>query len=206
MQLLLKILASQYNGERFYSDGNKTFVEGTRADHSRSEFGQFLRSEDFPLREGLLGGTLTTGWPLLEPDSLKGKLKYQGRKKMDGKELIAMSYDAKGSASLDIMLYFDPETFRHVATVYKASQHAGLSPFGAAAGDEASARQQQTRYQIEERFSDFKTADGLTLPSSYDLRFTGEFQNGFTKSVMWTVTTTRVLNNVNLDPKNFVIP
>src|SRR5437868_15003528 len=42
MQLLLKILASQYNGERFYSDGQRTFVEGTRADHSRSELGQFL--------------------------------------------------------------------------------------------------------------------------------------------------------------------
>ena len=206
MQFLLKIAASQYNGERFYSDGNKTFVEGTRYDHSRSEFGKFLRSEDLPLRDGLLGGTLTTNWPLLEPDSLKGKLKYQGRKKMDGKELIAMSYEAKHGSGLDVMLYFDPETFRHVGTVYEASQHVGLSPFGAAAGDQATARQQQTRYRIEERFSDFKTADGLTLPSSYDLRFTEELQNGFTSSVVWTVTTTRVLNNVTLDPKNFQIP
>ena len=42
-----------------------------------------------------------------------------------------------------------------------------------------------------------------TLPSHYDLRFTEELQNGFTKSLEWDVTTTRVLNNVSLDPRNF---
>lgn len=206
MQLLLKVTALQYHGERFMSNGGKTFVEGTYDDHSRSEFGEFLRSEDLPLRDGLLGGTLTTDWALLDLESRKGKLKYQGHKKMDGTDLIAMSYQPKRNSGLDVTLYFDPETFRHVRTVYRASQHAGLDPTGAAAGDEASARQQQTRYQIEERFSDFKTADGLTLPSNYDLRFTEELQNGFTKTVEWTVATTRVLNGVPLDPKNFVIP
>jgi hypothetical protein len=64
-------------------------------------------------------------------------------------------------------------------------------------------RQEQNRYRIEERFNDFKSVDGLTLPSKYDLRFTEELQNGFTQSLEWDITTTRIENNISLDPRNF---
>jgi len=94
-------------------------------------------------------------------------------------------------------LYFDPETFRHVMTSYELT----IRP--TVVSEIENARQQETRYRIEERFGDFKVVDGLTLPSHYDLRFTEELQNGFTKSLEWDVTTTRVLNNVSLDPRNF---
>jgi hypothetical protein len=219
LQLLLKINASRYHGERFTRSGDKTFVEGTYDDKSRSEFGQFLRGEDLPLREGLLGGTLSSGWPLLDVNTTKSKLHYLGTKKVDGRELHAFEYRPKKSSGLEITLYFDPETFQHVLTIYKASVHAGIGGSNLDAGMTAdpisggltggaeteSARKQQTRYRIEERFSDFKQYDGFTLPSHYDLRFTGEYSNGFTKTVDWDMTATRVLNNVTLDPKNFII-
>jgi hypothetical protein len=64
---------------------------------------------------------------------------------------------------------------------------------------------QETRYRIEERLSELQTADGLTLPSHYDLRFTAELRSGFTKSVEWDVTISRVLNNVSLDPRKFEV-
>ena len=213
-QLLLKINALKYHGEKFLCDGDKTFVEGTYDDHSRSEFGEFLRSEDLPLSEGLIGGTLSTTWPLFDLDARKGALKYLGRKKVEGNEREVVSYRPKKGTDMDVTLYFDPQTFRHVMTVYKTSVHAGIvgtnpegptSPIPGGA-ETASARQQQTRYKIEERFSDFKENDGLTLPSRYDLRFTEELANGFTKTVEWDVTTTRVLNGVTLDPRNFRIP
>jgi hypothetical protein len=219
LQLRLKIVASRYNGEKFLSDGDGTFVEGTYQDHSRSELGQFLRGEDLALREGLMGGVLSTAWPLLDLDARKGKLKYEGRKKIDGTELEAVSYHPKKNTDMDVTLYFEPETFRHVRTVYSVSQSVGLAPPrafavtdqgpGVTAGgssDIDSARRQQTRYRIEERFADSKTADGLTLPSHYELRFTEELASGFTKSVRWQVDSTRVLNNVTLDPQNFHIP
>ena len=38
---------------------------------------------------------------------------------------------------------------------------------------------------IEELFGDFKTANGLTLPSSYSLEFTQELQNGTTNVYRW---------------------
>jgi hypothetical protein len=215
LQLLLKITALKYHGEKFMRDGDKTFVAGTYDDGSRSEFAQFLRGEDLSIREGLLCGVLSTGWPLLSLDSSGAKLHYEGIKKLDGHEFHAISYRPKKSTGLDIVLYFEPETFRHVRTVYSARVHAGLggaNPMaglgapGLAGGTEVqSARQNETRYRIEERFSDFKTVDGIMLPSHYDLRFQQELQNGFTKLVEWDVTATRVLNNVPLDPRNFEI-
>lgn len=221
IQLLLKINVPRYAGERFICDGDKVSVAGTYADKSRSEFGQFLIGNVLPLREGLLGGVLSTGWPLLELNARKSKLKYQGLKKVDGVDLHAVSYQPKGTSDMEITLYFDPETFRHVRTVYTASAHAGLgrdaapdrlaapSEIGTLAGSTGSdvntARVEQSRYRIEERFSDFKSVDGLTLPSRYDLRFQEELRNGFTKTVEWDTTATQVLNNVPVDARNFQV-
>jgi hypothetical protein len=87
-----------------------------------------------------------------------------------------------------------------------SNPNAGLVAPDLASGPEvASARQQETRYRIEERFSEFKSQDGLMLPSHYDLRFQEELQSGFTKLVEWDVNTTRVLNNITLDPRNFEV-
>ena len=36
------------------------------------------------------------------------------------------------------------------------------------------------RYRLSEKFSDFKIADGVTLPTHYDIQFTQELQNGRT--------------------------
>lgn len=65
LHMLLKINAPNYTGEQFISNGDKTSVAGTYLNHTRSEFGTFLRSEDLPLHDGLLGGVLTTAWPCL---------------------------------------------------------------------------------------------------------------------------------------------
>ena len=214
LHMLLKINAPQYLGERFVRDGNKVDIAATYADKTRSEFGHFLEGQGLPLQEGLMGGVLTTGWPLLDLNAHKAKLHYDGMKKFDGTEFYAVSYQPKKINIMEITLFFDPATFHHVATVYTISEHAGLGQGldvtggGVAPGiasEEMSARQQQTRYRIEERFSDFKTADGVTLPSHYDLRYQQELHTGFTKLVEWDITTTRVLNNVPVDARNFAI-
>ena len=230
LQLMLKINALKYHGEKFVRDGRRTFVAGTYDDGSRSEFGEFLWAEDAALREGLLGGTWSTGWALLSSDAQK-KLHPEGIKKVDGVDYYAVSYRPKKAGDLDIMLYFEPDTFRHVMTIYKATMHAGIqgrsadgmratvSPAATADGvdmaasassnvaagaDTGSARQQETRYRIIERFSDFKTADGLTLPAHYELRFEEELTS-FTKIMDWNLSTTRLLSNVPVNAKNFEI-
>jgi hypothetical protein len=213
--ILLKIAASGYRGEQFIWNGDKCSIAGTYDDKTRSEFGDFLLAQDTPLREGLLGGVLNTTWPLLDLDSRKAKLSWEGLKNVDGHQLIALRYKPKKGTDLNIILYFDPETFHHVMTVYSVSLSAGLGrvSYQTAGGGEISygatetesARQNQSRYRIEERFSDFKESDGLSLPARYAVRFTEELQSGFTKTVEWEVNTTRVMNNLNLDAKNFEI-
>ncbi|MGA8646260.1 MAG: hypothetical protein WB628_05420, partial [Candidatus Sulfotelmatobacter sp.] len=61
------------------------------------------------------------------------------------------------------------------------------------------------RYTIEERFSDFQTDNGITLPHHYDLQYSQELQNGSTRVYDWDMTADRILTNLNLDPGNFAV-
>ena len=103
LQALFKINAIKYHGEKFVRNGDKTFVAGTYDDGTRSEFGQFLRSEDIPLREGTLGGVWSAGWPLLDLSSHNAKLHYDGLKKVDGQPLHAATYRGKKSADMQVV-------------------------------------------------------------------------------------------------------
>jgi hypothetical protein len=213
MNLLLKLMTADYRGEQIVFDGERVKVVGTYADKRRSDFGDFILANDSPIREGLLGGVLSTAWALEDVDSRKPKLQLEGTKQMDGRSLEVLRYQPKKGTGLQITLYFDPATGRHVKTVYTASQQpvaaqtVGMDPSTAQmeSADARSARSQQTRYRIEEDFADFQTVDGLTLPTNYQLRFTEELENGFTKSVWWNVISNRVLNNVSLDSRNFEV-
>jgi hypothetical protein len=200
IHLLLKTNTVEYKGEQFICDGKDTSVAGTYADKTRSDLGEFVRAQDAMLREGLIAGTLSTAWPLLNEDRWKGRVSYEGIKKVDGRELQTLRYKVKKS-DLDVMLYFDPETFRHVMTLYTARIVAGIG----LEGDVSSAERQETRYRIQEKYGDFRQFDGLTLPTSYELRFTQELANGFTKSVDWDVAVSEIKNNLGLDPKNFEV-
>ena len=197
---LFKINTNGYRGEQFICSGDKTSIAGTYSDKTRSELGDFLLSQDIMLRESLIGGVLSSGWPLLNVEEHKAHVHFEGSKKVSGRELLVLRYRPSRGTDLDIAMYFDPQTYQHVLTTYKASQQTGLGE-----GELATARKLPTRYEIEERFSDFKTTDGLTLPSHYELRFTVEQETGFTKSVAWEVRTSSVMNNLSIDPRSFEV-
>ncbi|MGB7331488.1 MAG: hypothetical protein WBD25_08880, partial [Terriglobales bacterium] len=74
-----------------------------------------------------------------------------------------------------------------------------------AGGETSQAGKQQTRYRIEERFSDFQSQDGLTLPTHYDLRFNLELSSGFTKLVEWEVKARNIMNNESIDARSFEV-
>jgi hypothetical protein len=195
---LFKVNAGGYLGEQFICDGRKTSVAGTYADKRRSEFGTFVLAQDAVLRENLLGGVWSSGWPLLDVEGRGAKLHYEGTKKINGRELIALRYQPKKRTDLDIFLYFDLQTYQHVLSAYELSVSTGL-----AGGETSQAGKQQTRYRIEERFSDFQSQDGLTLPTHYDLRFTIELSSGFTKLVEWEVKARNIMNNESIDERSF---
>lgn len=196
-----------WRGEQFVFDGDRISFATATTSHTRSVFAQFVSSQDFIVKEGLLGGELSTGWALQNLDQTHAKLQSIGRKKIDGRELIGIQYLPKGSRDMQVKIYFDPETFQHVMTVYTVefAQNMGrevtdIHPF-------------ENRYSIEERFGDFKAIDGLTLPSHYQLRYTEDVQNnatgrtsgqlGGTRAYDWDMTAEQIQHNLSLDAKNF---
>ena len=116
---------------------------------------------------------------------------------VDGKSTAGLGAHSLIAANL-VGGDLDPETYRHVATVYSISMSANLG------GDVTmSGSQQNIRYTIEERFGDFEAANGITLPRLYDLRYTQELQNGSTRAYDWDMNADQVRVNVPLDPGNF---
>lgn len=231
LQFMMKFASNEYRGEQFIYDGSKLQIAGTTSNRSRSSMAEFVYTQDAIVKEGLLGGELSTAFPLFDLEDRKPKLSFEGEKTIDGHKLLDLRYKPKKSSDLDIHLYFDTETYHHVMTVYSLKVRAGLgyvdpqvsaasptggdvasgtmlSPTGGTVADSnetVAARQQETRYRLEERFSDFAAVDGLTLPTHYNLHFSAELGNGKTTVSEWDIKGGQVANNVNPDPRNFQV-
>ena len=165
---LLKLPNPSYHGERFVSDGKKIFIAELKPG-VYSALGQFILVHGEILTEGLWGGTLSTGWALAHLDERHAKLQDRGLKRVDGRELRRVDYIPRKRSDLEIQLYFEPDTFRHAMTVYLLT----ISP-QMARSEIQTARQQETRYRLEERFADFKSVDNLSLPERWTIQFTSE--------------------------------
>jgi hypothetical protein len=202
---VLKIPSPDYWGEQFASDGKKTAVKQVRPG-TYSALGQFVFEHNEVLTEGLWGGTLSTAWALSHLDERRAKLQDQGIKKVDGRELHRVDYVPKRSSDLQIELYFDPDTARHVMTVYSYSVMAR-----AGGGPTASAGQEERRFRLEERFADFKNIDNLSLPGRWTIQFTSggggrNIGRGAASSIsQFEVTEAKISHNKSLDPRNFDI-
>jgi len=204
---MLKLPNPDYPGERFVTDGNKTYVAQMRPG-VYSELGRFVWVHNEILTEGLWGGALNTAWALAHLDERRAKLQDRGMKTMDGRKLRRVDYVPKKRSDLQIELYFEPETLRHVMTVYSFT----VSP-GMAESVGASALTTDTHYRLEERFADFKSTDNLTLPAKWTIQYTMDVSGGTvagppgaaTKISQFEITDTKIMSNVSLDPKNFEI-
>ena len=201
LQFMVKLPNNDYRGEQFIFDGAKDSVAFSSSRLSRSAFGNFVFVQDAVVREGLVGGVLSTAWPLLNLDDRKPKLSFDGLKKIDGQEFYELRYRPHKNTDLEINLYFDPQTYRHVETSYNYRVSEGLT----LGGEKAAARQYPNRYRLTEKFSDFKTVDGVTLPTHYDIQFSQELQNGKTTLSDWDLKGLDVTNNMSIDPRAFEV-
>jgi hypothetical protein len=201
---VLRLPSPDYHGEQFTSDGKKTEVKQIQPGRW-SAMGRFLHEHPEVLTEGLWGGTLSTAWPIGHLEERRAKLEDRGLKKIDGRDLRRVDYFPKKSSDLQIELYFEPETSRHVMTVYSyhVQATAGGGPF-------ASAGQEERYYRLEERFADFKTVEGLTLPARWTIQYSGDPSDRLvgarTASIsQFEVSDPKISQNVSLDPRNFEI-
>jgi hypothetical protein len=196
---VMRFNTDNWRGEQYVFDGDKTSFAMATAEHQYSTFTKLVSGYDFILREGLLGGELSSAWALENLEQNHARLRSIGHKKIKGQEVEGVEYLSKGGSDMNVKIYFNAETHQHMMTVYSVE----TVPHNTQNGINESAYQQQLRYTIEERFSDFKAESGVTLPHHYDLQYTEELQSGSTRIYDWDMTVEKIETNVNPDPSNF---
>jgi len=185
-----------YRGEEFVFDGDKISVAQI-SPGVRSPVGRFIYENDSVLKEGLLFGSLSTSWALLNTAAKQPRLDSAGLKKINGRELYELKYEPRrGKGNVLTTLYFDPETFRHVRSQYKVE-------VAAPAPNRISDSAEVIHYLLIEEFDQFQEVDGLTLPRTYKLEFSIEGP-GRAFVGNWTYTIREVVHNQVIDPQVFV--
>lgn len=204
LRLQVNLNTQNYTGEDFICDGSHLKIAGF-VYGKESMLGAFVDQRQELLKEGLFGGVLSTGWPLLDLANRKAKIKYNGLKKIGDKDVLELRYEPKkSSGDVQIRFYFDPVTYRHVMTIYEA-----LIPVKAAvsinpnANTAKNGQQSQEGHQLlKETFGGFKTLDGITLPSTWAIELTNDMDA--TTSMKWAFEI-RNAAHVPVDPAAFTV-
>jgi len=206
MRVDLRFGSQSYQGEELVFDGRN--VDVAQLDiRVRSHLSQFVFDYGVLMKEGLMGGAITTAWPLLDLAGRQPRLDYTGLKKIDGQQLHEVKYRAKrDSGDVQVALYFEPETFRHVYSEYRliirAQTVQGTDPFGKQAADTSAAN--DAYYKIQEWYGDFRPEDSLSLPHDYRLSFS---RRGSGEATMfeYKIALSQFTHNEQVDPVMFTI-
>lgn len=197
----LKFDTADYPFEHLRFDGKK-FNASPFKPGARTCLAQFFQDNDVIFKEGLAGGILSESWPLLKAEERKFKLEDSGLKKLDGREVHALKYVPRKGTDLKIVLYFDPQTFRHVRTDYSriiyASEQRRIGS-GSGLPEARSQAASNARIEASEEFSDFKVEGGLNLPHTY--KFHLSIQSELRPALVdWVLNLKDFAFNVPLDP------
>ena len=202
----LKFNTPAYPFEALVFDGKK-FSASQFKPGSRTCLAQFFLSNDAPFKEGLVGGTLSESWPLLNLADKNPKLEYAGLKKIGDRQLHALKYTPRKGSDLKITLFFEPDTFRHVRTEYSRTIYASEQRRIAGGGPNLPPEQQQqasaARIDAYEEFADFKPENGLNLPHTY--KFHLSIQSEVRPALVdWVFNLTTFAFDAPLNPAEFV--
>jgi hypothetical protein len=158
-----------YPQESLKFDG-KDFTASQFRPGVRTSLGHFFVAYDVLFKEGLVGGTLSASWPLLDLQRRNPKLEYGGIKKIGGRPVHALKYKPRQGSDMKVTLFFDSETFRHVRTEYEQTIYTiDQQRIGSTSGLPSPSRQRSSNARINafEEFSEFRLEGGLTLPHTY---------------------------------------
>ena len=167
---------------------------------SRSALGSFLMTHSLIFKQGLMGGTLSSAWPLLDLTKRNAELEYSGEKKVENQMLHELKYVPRGGSDLQIRVYFDRDTFNHVRTEYERT-------IAGAMGDRSyvtPGNGRETRFKMVEEFSDFRKESELDLPHTYKINLITDTDAG-TFLTDWTIKLTQFTFNEKIDPSSFTI-
>jgi hypothetical protein len=187
-----------YPREELGFNGNN-FIAAYVTPGVRSSLGGFLMTNDLIFKQGLMGGTLSSAWPLLDLSARSPQLEYAGTRKIADRTLHELKYEPRGGADLKIRLFFDQENFRHVRTEYERVIAASIG-----SRNSVNVQEREIRYNMVEEFSDFRKEDELTLPHTYKIKLAVDSQNG-SFLAEWVMTLTQFSFNQKIDPTSFSI-
>ena len=226
VSIVLKYGDINYPGEYFAYDGSEVSV-GHINPMQRSPVADFVFQHNGIMKEGLLGGIFSRGWPLLNFQEDQAWLKYDDAT-IDDRRLHEIEYRPKKSLrDVKIKLYFDWETYRHVRTEYRVRVRDDMSASPGGEGTRAGKYQAAGQidlgtdgnsavgfntlyrglpdsiYVLVEKFDDFKKIGAMILPHSYTIDYSVEGQ-GHTFIGKWTLTADQWVFNRTYDDKIFV--
>jgi len=194
--LAMVFQSNNYPHEKASFDGENQVI-GVLTQGGRTPLGNFLSSQPSLMKHGLIGGVLSSAWPLFNLSKRDAKLNYAGTDKVNGKPVHKLKYIPRNTGDLIVNLYFDATTFQHVRSQYEYIVSARQ---GAVA--EASAGQRDTRYKLVEDFSDFQPTGKLTLPHTYTINLSIEAPNR-TQTLQWTINLQQFSFTETIDPSVF---
>ena len=174
-----------------------SFMAAFATPGTRSVLGNFLMTNDAIFKNGLMGGVLSSGWPLLSSENRQASLDYVGSRKIDGRLVHELRYTPRGTSDLKVTLFFDSADFRHVRTEYERVIPA---PMGRV--EYSNVQEREGRYKMIEEFSLFKPEGELILPHIYTIKLSVDTING-TFVAEWTIKLTTFEFNQKLDPAAF---
>ena len=174
-----------------------SFMAAFATPGTRSVLGNFLMTNDAIFKQSLMGGVLSAGWPLLDPEKRQSTVEYLGIKKVDGRNTHELRYTPRGNPDLKITLYFDADNFRHLRTEYERVVPA---PMGRV--EYTNVQEREGRYKMIEEFSLFKPEGELNLPHLYTIKLSVDTVNG-TFLAEWTIKLTNFEFNQKIDPAAF---
>ena len=195
----LESTSNRFADELYTFDG-KSGSAATPRQGKRSTLGEFIQSNRMTIEQGIFGGSLSTGWLMANAAANKGKISFDGEKKIDGKDVYVLGYSKKGGGDVEVSLYFDKETFRHVRTDYSRISSAGIGQ-----RPEDSSKFDETRFKVTEEYSDYRAEGGLMLPHTYRIVYSTSGQRG-TQEIEWKFTLNEFAFNQKLDAKTFSPP
>jgi hypothetical protein len=192
----MRFASPEYTGEQLAYDGSKVLT-GHLPSGRRSPLSLYLEQQSLPLRDGLLGGSLSTGWVMLRLGQIQAKLDYKGLKKIDGRQVHEVSYKPEKGTDLKVSMFFEATTFQHVRTEYEFKVPARLGN-----GPNDSSRLQEDYYKLVEEFGDFQAIDALMIPRKYKLQLQVQTSSG-SNLFDWNVALDQVMHNQALDEQIF---
>jgi len=190
--------SNDYPYEKLAFDGRNLTVG--RANGRVTPLGEFLKSQSSMLKRGLLGGVLSSAWPLFNSDPKAVKVEYAGTENVNGKMLYKLKFDPARSDSLRVNLYFDSDTYQHVMSQYDYT----IQPHLISSDSTQNASARASHYSLTERFADFKKVGDLVLPLQYYIDMTSQTPDG-TESLKWAIAIKQVFYNEPLEAASFKV-